>query len=530
MRRARTIPVCALAIALGAAPACKGRHSHDQRGEHAHPGQPHEQRAELPGQSVTLWTPRTELFMEHQPLIVGQEVSFAAHVTVLTTWKPLTDGAITLTATLADGHTFTGKAERPSSPGIFRPVLKPDRAGKCQLAMRIDGTHQDSFPVGPCEVFATPAVARKALGTEAEAPGRVTYLKEQAWKTDFASAPVTERELSPSVSASGDIRPVAGREARLVAATAGRVQLVSPAPVLGTPVRKGQILATIAPRPGGGVDRASLEGDVQAAEAELVAAEAQQARAERLFKEQAVPEKNVEEARTRATVARARLSGTRGRLQQFTAGASGLGNAGRGSHQVRSPIAGTLVAIGVASGEGVEEGKLLFTVIDLGRVWLQASVFEPDIPKVENARTAWFSIEGYDSPFSVDESNGKLITVGRVIDPQSRTVPVIFELGNPKGQLRIGQFAKVSIATGRPVRAPAIPESALIDEAGKPVVFVQVEGESFERRHLTLGIVDRGWVQVLSGVRVGERVVTRGAYEIKLAAASGAIPAHGHAH
>jgi multidrug efflux pump subunit AcrA (membrane-fusion protein) len=109
-------------------------------------------------------------------------------------------------------------------------------------------------------------------------------------------------------------------------------------------------------------------------------------------------------------------------------------------------------------------------------------------------------------------------------------VPVIFEVENGAGQLRIGQFAKVSIATGRPVKSPAIPESAVLDEGGKPVVFVQVEGESFERRQLKLGIVDRGWVQVLEGVRAGERVVTRGAYEIKLSAASGAIPAHGHAH
>jgi RND family efflux transporter MFP subunit len=189
-----------------------------------------------------------------------------------------------------------------------------------------------------------------------------------------------------------------------------------------------------------------------------------------------------------------------------------------------------LVSIDVATCETVEEGKPLIDVIDLARVWLVAQVFEPDVPRVENARTAWFTIEGYDQPFTIDESKGKLVTIGRVIDPNTRTVPLIFELDNSDGRLRIGNFTKVVIATGQPRNVLAIPESALVDDSGKTVAYVMVEGEAFERRPLRLGIRSNGWVEVLEGVAAGDHIVTKGAYEIRLSAASGAVPAHGHVH
>ena len=172
----------------------------------------------------------------------------------------------------------------------------------------------------------------------------------------------------------------------------------------------------------------------------------------------------------------------------------------------------------------------LFAVIDLERVWLVAKVFEPDVPRVEGARTAWFSVDGYEQPFTVDETNARLVTIGRVIDPRTRTVPVIFELDNRAGKLRIGNFARLVIATGAPRRALAIPAAAVVEDAGRPVAYVMIEGEAFERRPLRLGIRGNGWAEVLEGVAAGEHVVTRGAYEIKLQAAAGAVPAHGHVH
>jgi RND family efflux transporter MFP subunit len=520
-------PLVALLVALLV--ACKG-------GDHGHmhpggdPGHAHDPGGgdALPGQSVTRWAERTELFAEFPPLVVGRESRFAAHVTETTTFKAVNAGTATVTLTYDDGTTLVATADAPSNPGIFRPTLMPTKPGKCTLRFEVKSPQaSEAFEVGPCEVYADVATARKALGEAVDEPGRITYLKEQAWKTDFALALVAERDLQDGVRSAGEIRPVAGKEARLSSPAAGRVTLVEPVPLLGMPVAKGQVLATVAPRFMAGGDRATLAADVGAAEAEVDAAQAALARAERLLADQAGTAKAVDESTTRLRVAEAHLRGARGRLAQFDAGADGGG--GR-VFQVRAPIDGTLVLMAAASGESVEEGQLLFQVIDLTRVWLVASVFEPDVPKVEGARAAWFTIEGYDQPFVVDDASGKLVTIGRVVDPRTRTVPVIFEVQNRAGKLRIGNFTQVLIATGTPKKALAIPESALVDDAGRQVAYVMVEGEAFERRPLTLGIRSGGWVQVLVGLSPGERVVSRGAYEIKLAASAASVPAHGHAH
>jgi membrane fusion protein, heavy metal efflux system len=504
---------------------CRG-HSHDDNDEHGHD---HGAPAELPGQSVTIWAQRTELFIEYQPLVVGSETRFAAHVTEMPSFKAVTSGSASVTVKHADGTTEVASTDAPTNPGIFRPRLTPKHAGACELIVSVKSPQTtETFSAGKCQVFATEDAARKTLGEEPDTPGRITYLKEQQWKTDFAVVEVGQRDLQEGVRANGEIRPVAGREARIAAPVSGRIELASPAPLLGTTVKQGAILATIAPRATGGADRSTLASDVDALKAEVQAARIELARMQRLVADQAAPAKSVDEARTRLQVAEARLSGASGRLGQFDASATGGGGGRR--FQLRAPIEGVLVAIDVATGESVEEGKPLFDVIDLAHVWLVAQVFEPDVPRVEHARTAWFTIEGYTEPFTIDESKGKLVTVGRVIDPQTRTVPIVFEVDNSDGRLRIGNFTKVVIATGAPRNVLAIPESALVDDSGKSVAYVMVEGEAFERRPLRLGIRSNGWVEVLEGVAPGEHVVSKGAYEIRLAAASGAVPAHGHVH
>ncbi len=79
-------------------------------------------------------------------------------------------------------------------------------------------------------------------------------------------------------------------------------------------------------------------------------------------------------------------------------------------------------------------------------------------------------------------------------------------------------------------RTAVVPEAAVIDDAGRPVVFVQKGGETFVRRPVKLGVRNSGMAQVLEGVSPGDRVVTKGAYLIRLSTMSSAVPAHGHVH
>jgi multidrug efflux pump subunit AcrA (membrane-fusion protein) len=116
-----------------------------------------------------------------------------------------------------------------------------------------------------------------------------------------------------------------------------------------------------------------------------------------------------------------------------------------------------------------------------------------------------------------------------VLDPASRTLPFVFALARPDRSLAVGQRVSVRLYTGTGAEAVAVPVSAIVDDAGRPVVFVQREGESFVRRPVTLGARDGSLVGV-EGINAGERVVVRGAPLVRLAALSTSVPSHGHVH
>jgi multidrug efflux pump subunit AcrA (membrane-fusion protein) len=80
------------------------------------------------------------------------------------------------------------------------------------------------------------------------------------------------------------------------------------------------------------------------------------------------------------------------------------------------------------------------------------------------------------------------------------------------------------------VEGVIVPTAAILDENGNPIAFVQPEGETFEKRNLTLGGTDGGFTLVLSGITEGERVVTGASYQVRLASLSTTVPAHGHEH
>ena len=117
-----------------------------------------------------------------------------------------------------------------------------------------------------------------------------------------------------------------------------------------------------------------------------------------------------------------------------------------------------------------------------------------------------------------------------VLDPTTKALPVRMEVANPDGQLLIGQVGTAILHTGGRQRLPAVPKAAVLMEAGRPYVFVQIGGERFARRFVEIAARDADLVGIKSGVKTGERVVTRGAYDVQLASAAKGLPAEGHVH
>ncbi|MGH7493649.1 MAG: efflux RND transporter periplasmic adaptor subunit [bacterium] len=506
MLRSLLFPFCPLLLVfcLG----CQNRNEATTKHEHE-------------GTSITLWTEKAELFMEYPALIIGQEAAFAVHLSDLKDFKPVTSGTLICVFKNAAGGEFTVVAESPSYPGIFRPVVKFSAAGVYDMELRLEGQQvAENMHVPNVRVFADEAAVphEEESTTSAEL---ITFLKEQQWKIDFRTEPAQKRKLSGSVKAVGEILPKAQWHAEVPALVNGVILADQNAnlPSVGAWVQKGAVLAVISPP-------ANTEAGLNNVRNEYLLAKAEFERAQRLFEKQAISQKRLEEAKLRFE---AKQAGYDVIAQQVDFGENS-GNDTPHFH-LKAPIAGVIAEIHFHLGETVETGKTLFTISNPKRVWLKANIPLTLLARVQAAIGASFKVEGYEQEFRVDQLNGKLISVGSIVDEESRTVPAIFELDNPENKLKIGMFAEVAVQTSAVEETLAIPTSAIFDDNGTRVAYVQVGGEAFAERNLQTGISDRGFTQILNGIAEGERVVTVGGYQVRLASLSTSVPVgHGHEH
>lgn len=502
--------------------ACAGLPGGD---DHAHEGEGHTNEAEedpRPGLTVTLYQSGLELFMEYPSFVAGQESPLVAHFTDThdtETFRWVTEGRVTATLRYADGSEEHFVAEKLLRNGIFKPTVKPGKAGEATLRLVLDGPVAGTVEVGAVTVHPTTDAAVAAAAPEAAGgESTVGYLKESQWKTQYATAPAEQRAIRGGVRASGEIAPVAGRSAEIVAPMAGRVRTTGAVPYVGKRVKQGEQLLSLLPLSG---DPAGAVGAASRAAAALALSEKELVRAEELHGAAVFSQKQLDTARSARDVAASDLRAADAQRAAWN------GSGGGAALDIRSPLDGVVAFAEVAPGALVNAGARMLSIVDPTRVWLYCHVTDTDAPKIEGSPGATFTVPGFDTPFHVE---GGLVAIGAAVDPDTRTVPVIFEIDNATGALKPGMFAKVTVHTTSSVEGVVIPEEALVDDGGRPTVYVMEGGESFFARRVKLGARAEGLVQVLDGVEAGERVVSRGAYEIKLSTAGGAIPEHGHAH
>jgi RND family efflux transporter MFP subunit len=297
---------------------------------------------------------------------------------------------------------------------------------------------------------------------------------------------------------------------------------------LGATVRAGQALGRLEPRLGSGDDRTTLASAVAEAQAAAEAARAEQARAERLLADRAVPARRVEDARRAVAVADARLRAAEARLAQRdetlrTGGGAAAGN----SFVLRAPIAGRVAEVSATLGASYDEGASLFKIVRTDRVELKAQIPAVDAAVSRDVAGLALEISGRADPIVLQFHH---VHDAGVIDPVTRALPVQFEVENPGGQLLIGQTGTAVLYQRERQRVPAVPKAAVLLEAGRPYVFVQVSGERFARRYVEIGARDGDFIGVKQGLKTGDRVVTRGAYDVQLASAAKGLPAEGHVH
>jgi len=179
--------------------------------------------------------------------------------------------------------------------------------------------------------------------------------------------------------------------------------------------------------------------------------------------------------------------------------------------ELKASIDGVIIERTATAGELVEKTKAIYTISDPARLWAIAEVKERDIAAVKLGQDAAFTTLA----FPAEKFHGKVVLIGNQVEAGSRTVEVRITVDNADGRLKPGMFADVEIVTTILDNVLIIPDSALETDGENQIVFAALDGNKFEKRIVRLGLEQSGRVQILDGVKVGEKVVTDGSFILK---------------
>jgi cobalt-zinc-cadmium efflux system membrane fusion protein len=391
-------------------------------------------------------------------------------------------------------------------------------------------------------VFAGILWLRPAKEVKTEAPaaapttGKVAFLMEQQWLIHMKLAQAEEQTVARQITATGRVIPAANSQA-MVAPPVGGIVSNRNLPRVGQHVARGQTIAIIQQVATSAeqaqvraaaaslslenarleADRRTASGEVEAARVRVDLATKEAARAQRLYERKAFSERQMQAAEADLRAAKAQFDAAVKRLEALeNPGAAERTRAGVGSanasYTIRAPLSGYVTKVNKSIGEQVAAGEAIVEISNLDTVWIEAPIFEKDLSRLAGNVSATFTTPAYPD----QEFKGTVVDIGAVIDEQIRATKVIFQLPNDGRALRLGMQANVRLDAGEQVTAMMIPKEAVLEHEGKKIVYVLLSGEEFERREVTIGDELSGKVAVLSGLNKGERVVTQGAYQLKL--------------
>lgn len=371
----------------------------------------------------------------------------------------------------------------------------------------------------------------------------ITISKESQLLFGIRTAPIEQRQITSGLKVTGTVKAKPNAQSVVSPPVSGRV-FFNGNITIGTAVGKGQRIGTLeqvigAPEEASleatrtGLRTAALEqqakqaqqiANAQQARSRLAQAERELRRASNLVEIGAAPRKRVEEAQTAVQIAKQEVDAAE--KQALVAGKQvTLSNDSvKRVNPVRTfpllaPVTGLISELKATTGQQVAAGADLLHIVNLTTVFLEANVFEKDLGTVRDSRRASYTAAGI--PGEVYKigggGEGRLVTIGQTVDPQSRTVPVIFEVLNPLNRLRDGMFVEITVDTTGDTKVLGVPKAAVVTEQGRTFVYVFMGGERFEKRVVVLGSEGQDFHEVKSGLKEGDRVVVEGIYQLRSA-------------
>ena len=506
------------------------KHSHDKAHEHGHGPHAkdgHEHR-EGPNETRTSWGLTTQSFTEFPPLVLGQALSFAAHLTWAKDWSPVSSGTLTVVLSGGDAPEERYTSASPSQPGIFRPKGTPSYPVKRDIALEFE--HEGSVErhvLGEVEVAASPKGV-KAIAQE-ETLGKVPLLLEQQWNLDFRVAKSLRRPIRASLEVYGRVRELNDSVTTIKAPLGGRLMPAkTPFPGPGASLRRDEAIAKLLPMlDAAGADKSKLVRERDKARAEERWAKVEGKRLEALVAQGAASERKLAEVRLSAEQAKASRRAAERGLKQLAALQSPDGSE-TSALTIRAPHDGQVRQVHVRPGAFVGPNEALVDLVDPQRRILELDVPEAEAARLDKVQGAHIRVDGVEEGLNVGLDARIRAPLG--VDEVRHTIPLWWRLSDNANRFPVGLAVQGQVWLGEGAEEVVVLGSALVQDAGLTLVYVQVDGENFIRRNVKTGARDGDYVAVLEGLEEGESVVVEGAYLLKLASLKDAAPSHGHTH
>jgi cobalt-zinc-cadmium efflux system membrane fusion protein len=343
-------------------------------------------------------------------------------------------------------------------------------------------------------------------------------LKQQK-ENGVSVSPARSRRLAGSIGATGKVEVNADRIAHVSPRISGKLVTVHSS--LGDTVAAGQVLALL-----DSVELGEALNRYRQSKTRLALAKANMDRITTLVQKKIVARKEIQQAESDLQTAQAELHSDEERLSLYGLAPADLAKGlKRPLLPVRSPIGGIVTEKHAIVGELGDPAKSLYTVADLSTVWVMVDVHEKDLAKVRRGQEATVLV----AAFPETRFRGRVTHLADQLNEASRTVKARVEVANPGRRLKPEMFASVDLALAADTPpVVAVPEAAVQEVNGKKVVFVAESDTEFEPREVQLGRASGGMVELLSGLKEGERYAEKGGFLLKSELKKGEIEGHAH--
>lgn len=464
---------------------------------------------------ITAYSDDLEVFAEADPLAVGHKTNVLAHFTWLKDFSALDNAKVTIQLT-TNGKKISATKDKPVRPGIYRFGLKPEEKGKADISFQIEYGNKIYFvKAGSYKVFDNDHDAvHWAEDQEINGVNSVVFTKEQSWKIDFETAFPEMKDFGNIIRTTALAQPCHEGEINISAKSNGIIQLQSKHYAEGMQVSKGEEMFVIS-----GSELAEENSSVRYLEAKnnFNKAKVDFERARELAKDQLISQKELTEAENN-------FNNTKAIFDNMSKNFNSQGQI------VKSPIDGYINWMDFENGNYVETGAPLLSINNGKRLVLKADVqgkYMNMLPRIQKVKVR---VMETGEIFTLEEINGELLSYGKTTNTDNYLVPVVYEIDNVE-EIVSGGFVELYLQCDKAKETLVVPNSSILEEQGNYFVFVQLTPELFEKQEVKTGATNGLETEILSGIKVTDRIVSMGGMMIKLAKATGGLDAHsGHVH